>query len=191
MDHETAIKMQAAERYILDEFSPEERTRFEEHFFDCPECADDVRAASILAANTKAVIEEDEARAAEGLRSPRRPGWRWSWELVASAALNVVLVAGIGLQGWRLGNRAPATGSMVPQFYHSFGAPAASRGAEKTFDISAGDLFFGARFDLMPGQHFDHFEYQILDADGITRDGQSLKAPASSNSELELAIPVS
>src|ERR1700730_4400894 len=44
MDHETAIRVQAAERYLLDEFSPEERTEFEDHFFGCSECADEVRA---------------------------------------------------------------------------------------------------------------------------------------------------
>ena len=73
MDHETAIKMQAAERYVLDEFSPEERTDFEEHYFGCTACADDVSAVSILAANAKAVIAEDEAQQAAVLRSPDAP----------------------------------------------------------------------------------------------------------------------
>ncbi|HVP47749.1 MAG TPA: hypothetical protein VMT32_14240 [Bryobacteraceae bacterium] len=191
MDHETAVKTQAAERYILDEFSPEDRTGFEEHFFECVECANDVRAASILAANTKAVIREDEARAAEALRSGGGTKWRLSWGLVASAALNLMLVLGIGLQGWRLGNRAPVAAPMGAHFYHSFGAPAASRGTEKTFEISAGDLFFGTRFDLMPGQHFDRYEYQILDTAGAIRSGQSLNAPAGNDSELELAVPIS
>jgi hypothetical protein len=191
MDHETAVKTQAAERYILDEFSPEERAGFEEHFFGCVACAEDVRAASILAANTKAVIQEDEARSAAALRSGGGTKWRLSWGLVASAALNLVLVLGIGLQGWRLGNRAPVAASVGAHFYHSFGAPAASRGTEKTFEISAGDPFFGTRFDVMPGQHFDRYEYQILDAAGAVRDGQSLKAPAGNDAELELAVPVS
>ena len=191
MNHETAVKIQAAERYVLDEFSPEERAGFEEHFFGCAECANDVRAASILAANTKAVIREDEERAAAALRSGGGRNWRLSWGLVASAALNLVLVVGIGLQGWRLGNHAPATAPMGAHFYHSFGAPAASRGTVKTFEISAGDPFFGTRFDLMPGQRFDRYEYQILDAAGAVRDGQSLNAPAGNDSELELAVPVS
>ena len=37
MDHDTAIRIQAAERYILEEFPPEERAEFEEHFFECPD----------------------------------------------------------------------------------------------------------------------------------------------------------
>ena len=191
MDHDTALKIQAAERYVLDEFSPDERAGFEEHFFECAECADEVRAASILAANARAVLQEDDERVRAGLRSSRGPKWRLSWGLVASAALNVVLVAGIGLQGWRLGNRGPATVPMGAGFFHSFGVPAASRGAIKTFEVPAGDVFFGARFDLMPGQRFDRYEYQILDAAGATRDGRSLSAPPGNDSELELAVPVS
>ena len=58
MDHETAVQLQAAERYVLEEFSPKERADFEEHFFGCPGCADEVRSATILAANTKVVLKE-------------------------------------------------------------------------------------------------------------------------------------
>ena len=190
MEHETAIKIQAAERYVLDEFSPEERTGFEEHYFECVECADDVKAASILAANTKVVIAKDEAKAIAALRSPGRPKWRLSWGLVASAALNLVLLAGIGLQGLRLGPRKTPATSMDAQFYQSFGVPAASRAEMKTLQVPAGSRFFGARFDLMPGQHFASYEYQILDAAGTLKSGQSLAAPAVNTSELQLAVPV-
>ena len=138
------------------------------------------------------MLEEEEARAAAALRSRGGTKWRLSWGLVASAALNLMLVVGIGLQGWRLGNHAPpAAAPLGAQFYHSFGVPAESRGEIKKFEIPAGDRFFGARFDLMPGQRFDRYEYQILDAAGATRDAQSLKAPAANDSELELAVPVS
>ncbi len=85
MDHETAVQLQAAERYVLDEFSPKERADFEEHFFGCPGCADEVRSATILAANTKVVLkeaaldEENERRAAAeraGRRGRDRSGAR-------------------------------------------------------------------------------------------------------------------
>jgi hypothetical protein len=191
MDHKTAVKIHAAERYVLDEFSPDERTDFEKHYFGCIECADDVRAASILAANAKVVIVEGEANTIAALRSSGRPKWRLSWGLVASAALNLVLLGGIGLQGLRLGPRkAPAT-SMDAQFYQSFGVPAASRAEMKILQVPAGSRFFGARFDLMAGQHFESYEYQILDGAGTLRSGQSLKAPAANSSELQLAVPVS
>ena len=189
MDHKTAVKLQAAERYVLDEFSPEQRTEFEEHYFGCTQCADDVKAATILAANVKVVIEDEEAHKAAAIRY-LRPKWRLSWGLVASAALNLVLLAGIGLQGLRLGPRKPPAPSVEAQFYQSFGVPAVSRAEMKTLQVPAGSRFFGARFDLTPGQHFDAYEYQILDAAGALTSGQSLKAPAVNGSDLQLAVPV-
>jgi len=42
MDHETAVKTGATERYLLGELTGEDRDRFEEHYFMCPECAEDV-----------------------------------------------------------------------------------------------------------------------------------------------------
>jgi hypothetical protein len=187
MDHETAIRVQAAERYILDEFSPEERADFEEHFFGCPACADEVRSSTILAANARAVLtDEDAHRAAQ--RSGGRTRFRFFWPLMASAALNLVLLAGYGLQRLRPGD--PQQDAIEPQFFHSFGVPAASRSTLIHLAVPAGSRFFGARFDLMPGQRFESFEYQILDARGVARSQQSLRAPASDASELELAVPV-
>jgi hypothetical protein len=46
MDHNEAIKQMAAERYLLNELTPELRDAFEEHAFNCPDCALDLRAGS-------------------------------------------------------------------------------------------------------------------------------------------------
>jgi hypothetical protein len=43
MDHATAIATQAAERYCEGKLSEAEREQFEEHFFGCAECAEEVR----------------------------------------------------------------------------------------------------------------------------------------------------
>lgn len=46
MDHSDAVRLMATERYLLGEMSTEMRDAFEEHFFDCQECALDVRATA-------------------------------------------------------------------------------------------------------------------------------------------------
>jgi hypothetical protein len=46
MDHNEAIKEMAAERYLLNDLTPELRDAFEEHAFGCAECALDLRAGS-------------------------------------------------------------------------------------------------------------------------------------------------
>ena len=50
MDHSESIRLMAAEKYLLGELAPELREQFEEHFFDCQECALDVRAGAALVA---------------------------------------------------------------------------------------------------------------------------------------------
>lgn len=46
MDHSEAVEQMATERYLLDDMTPELREAFEEHLFDCPECALDLRAGA-------------------------------------------------------------------------------------------------------------------------------------------------
>ncbi len=188
MDHETAIRIQAAERYVLEEFSPEERTEFEEHYFECRECAEEARSASIFAANATQALREGRAREVEKLTRPAgRPGrWFW-WPLFASAALNLALLAGFGLE--RLHPSAGLAG-IEPQFYRSFGVPPAARGAQPAIAVPAGAQFFGARFDLPPSPRFESYRYQILDAKGATRSSRSLAAPGGDDTELELLVPV-
>jgi hypothetical protein len=60
MTHQHAIESMASERYLLGEMSDEERDRFESHYFDCAECAEDVRAAERM----RAAVRHDARRAA-------------------------------------------------------------------------------------------------------------------------------
>ena len=46
MDHNHITQHLTVERYLLDELTPEVRDEFEEHFFDCQDCATDLRATA-------------------------------------------------------------------------------------------------------------------------------------------------
>lgn len=48
MTHQQAVDGMASERYLLGEMSEVERFEFEAHYFDCAECADDVRLADMI-----------------------------------------------------------------------------------------------------------------------------------------------
>jgi hypothetical protein len=48
MTHRQAAESLAAERYLLDEMSELERHGFEAHFFDCVECAEEVRQGALV-----------------------------------------------------------------------------------------------------------------------------------------------
>src|SRR6266481_4099882 len=48
MTHQEAVDTLAVERYLLDEMSDEHRQTFEEHYFQCETCADDLRIATAM-----------------------------------------------------------------------------------------------------------------------------------------------
>ncbi|HEY1659853.1 MAG TPA: zf-HC2 domain-containing protein [Candidatus Sulfotelmatobacter sp.] len=58
MDHEVVVREKMTEKYVLEELDPALREEFEDHFFDCPDCAFDVRAASALAEHSKEILKE-------------------------------------------------------------------------------------------------------------------------------------
>jgi len=61
LDHQSVIDRNLTERYLLDELDSAETAAFEEHFFECPICAEDVRWGSLMVANLKAVLREEDA----------------------------------------------------------------------------------------------------------------------------------
>ena len=74
MDHNEAIKEMAAERYLLNELTPELRDDFEEHAFGCPECALDLRAGSTFINIAKGELPELVAASpAPSQAEPARP----------------------------------------------------------------------------------------------------------------------
>ncbi|HEX4022333.1 MAG TPA: hypothetical protein VHX63_14405 [Acidobacteriaceae bacterium] len=46
MEHQDAIRLMAVEKYLLKELPSELRDDFEAHYFDCQECANDLRATA-------------------------------------------------------------------------------------------------------------------------------------------------
>jgi hypothetical protein len=80
MDHSEAVKQMAAERYLLNELGPEEREAFEEHVFDCPDCALDLRAAVAFMDEAKAQLPDLTATiAAPRPAKNRKPQRDKSW----------------------------------------------------------------------------------------------------------------
>src|SRR4029077_7052620 len=78
MNHNEAIKEMAAERYLLNELSPELRDAFEEHAFDCPECALDLRAGATFIGAAKVELPKiAETSVATPKKEIIRPAKRW------------------------------------------------------------------------------------------------------------------
>jgi anti-sigma factor RsiW len=106
MDHDAVVRQKMTERYLLGELDPETRDQFEEHFFDCPDCALDVRAGALFVEQSKVVLAETSKPVSAGLPltvpAPVKPGWlaglRPLFRPVFAAPVMAVLLAVIGYQ---------------------------------------------------------------------------------------------
>jgi hypothetical protein len=58
MDHSEAIDGKFTERYLLDELTPAQRDQFEDHYFDCVICADDVQSSAVFVDSARALLRE-------------------------------------------------------------------------------------------------------------------------------------
>jgi len=80
MQHTDAIRSMASEKYLLDELSPALREEFEEHFFDCAECALDVRAGKTFIDQSKIALARDPAVVSRPIAVPTQSqAWWTAW----------------------------------------------------------------------------------------------------------------
>jgi hypothetical protein len=89
MNHQQATETMATERYLLDELTPEARDAFEEHFFDCQECATDLRAGAGFVDAAKRELGASPKAMAAASDKPRRGFFRpaLAWGALAASLL--------------------------------------------------------------------------------------------------------
>ncbi len=190
MDHDEAVRLQAAVKYVLGELPQTERDSFEEHYFDCGECAKDVHAAAEFAGSAREVFRH-EARSEELARNQVRRG-RFGWLFwlrpgFAAPAL-VVLLAVVGYQNL---STIPKLKSKA-EVFNSFSLVAANsrseRGQGKAEVRVRKDEMFALDFDFLPKPSFDHYLCQLQD--DVGRAVLQAAIPAEKeNQEVHLLVP--
>ena len=107
MDHLDAENMKAVERYMLGDLAVSEVEEFERHFFDCPQCSEELRALTIFQENARAVFaEQDLAPVPASVPVPKSAAGWWGgfsplfgsrqWAM-ALGALLIGIFAGYGV----------------------------------------------------------------------------------------------
>jgi hypothetical protein len=166
MDHLQAVDTLATERYILDEMTDEERESFEAHYFSCPECAEDLRAAAMMGDGVRDGLARGGAPLAGEHRTvlpmrPMRHSWRPSIALPWAAAAALALALGYQtIAGPSVSRQASAPLPLMPSTLRP-----ASRGQEGIVSPGPGGVVTLA-VDLGSGQFDRDLQYELRRADG-------------------------
>ena len=171
MDHDTAIRINASERYFLSEMTGEDRDAFEEHFFSCPDCTEDVRALTVFAANAKAVFRDESTGPAPhaGLLSGRA--------LWISAGLNLLLLLGVGYGLLKVGPeiRQELAEARAPQFVQEVPVLGVARSSGSIREVSRATRRIV--FSFYVTERFQNIGYELKDATGAVRSHEVLTTP--------------
>jgi hypothetical protein len=174
MDHNEAVRLQAAEKYLLGELPREQHAAFEEHFFDCSACAEEMKATAAFMEGARQVSREQvsETIDAKGFvpASPTTLGW-FAWLRPAFAVpVFAALLLFIGYQnGVTIPNLKQASpGVVLGEGAKSFSLLSADSRGEGT---SAPKITVGAREDFrlevdMPGNSSTGYTCQIQSESG-------------------------
>jgi hypothetical protein len=173
MDHNEAVRLQAAEKYLLGELPREQHAAFEEHFFDCSACAEEMKATAAFMESARQVSREQVSEAVDikGLvPASTTRGW-FAWLRPAFAVpVFAALLLFIGYQnGVTIPNLKQASTSVViGEGAKSFSLLSAGSRGEGT---SAPKIAVGAREDFrlevdMPGNSSTGYSCQIQDESG-------------------------
>jgi anti-sigma factor RsiW len=100
MDHDVVVRQRMTERYLLGELDREARDEFEEHFFNCQECALDVRAGALFVEQSKVVLAEKSEAVSAGLpvTAPVAANPRWWLRPAFAVPAMVLMLVVIGYQ---------------------------------------------------------------------------------------------
>ncbi|MFI5059605.1 MAG: anti-sigma factor family protein [Candidatus Acidiferrales bacterium] len=193
MDHLEAVRLQAAEKYVLGELPPEVREQFEEHYFDCSECAKDLKALTTFVTASRIVFEEREFSSPAPSRGERavRPGW-FSWlrpviavPAIAALAAIVVFQNAVTIPSAKKHGTQQSAAEVYEATYRLQGATRGGNIAKVTVRPSES---FALEFDFTPSQVFASYKGNLVDSSGHSVRTFGLTGEQS-NRELHVLIP--
>jgi hypothetical protein len=196
MDHNEAVRLQAAEKYVLGELPQSLREDYEEHYFECAECALDLKAAATFVDTSREVLRAEREKSAE--KAPVAVGGWFAWlrpvvavPVFAALLLVVVYQNTVTIprakQGVSLSAGQVLTSSFSLKKADTLGGEEAKAGDEGKVQVRPTEGF-ALKFDFTPRQRFDSYVGQIQNESG--RSVLQVRIPGSSaNREVQIAVP--
>jgi len=168
MDHDLAIKNNAAERYLLGELTEVEIEEYEEHFFSCTACAQEVKLGSEFIDHAREVFKTD-FRAELKPVAKMSTAWGRFWNSMRQPAPAFVFAALFLAVGFNVYQNALVQDLRKPEVFTS---PAlmlrASRGASEEQVRVGPRQPFRVAFDIPKGD-FSSYIAEIWSESGVKR----------------------
>jgi len=176
-NHEEALERDWRTLYVLGELAEPERSRFEEHFFDCPDCADAVKRSYLLLRGAESTLKRSIFAAAPQTAvpapKPRNPRTALSWSLRALPyAAMVCLSVAAGFQYVAL-ERARS-----PQTLVSFDIAPQAKGEAEKITLPETGGFVELELDLLQPAPLYHWEIKSAGAARALTGGE-VRPPAN------------
>lgn len=188
MDHTEAVGTGAVERYLLGQLSTSESDEFEQHFFDCVECLQDLRAGAMFEDNAKALLVEERLARQSAAADVHRPKearlslwasfWQRPWN-AAPALAALVLAAVTAYQASVVipGLRGQLREAMAPQPVASYVLPPISRGDAHALAVPDIGHFYAIYMDPTWAGTYAAYLCSVQDESGSTKFSVRLSAP--------------
>ncbi len=187
MDHSESIRLMAAEKYLLGELTPELQDQFEEHFFDCQECALDLRAGAALVEHSKVVLAQPLALSPARIPVSTTPTWfRWFRPalIVPVLALLLAVVAYQNLVTYPQLKQLASSPQILP-----WASINVSTRGTNTIQISsrAGEGFH-LLVNIPPDSHYSSYTFNLSSPSGRLEWSRTVPA-ASSDEARSIYVP--
>lgn len=202
MEHREAVRLNAAEKYLMGEMPEAQREEYEEHYFDCAACADELKATVAFMESAKQISREQllvPAAVAEPARDraerPARTGFfAWFAQPAFAGAAFAVLLAAVVLAGYQNTVTIPQLKRSVaqanaPRIVNHFSLLAAGARGDGDVEVSVGpneEFDLDVDFPVTPGA--TGFVAQIQDASGNMRSALPVRAEQA-KSTVSVEVP--
>jgi hypothetical protein len=190
MDHSTAARSAAAERYVLGELSAEDGARFEAHYFDCPECAEDVRALVAFVDGARSLVAEP-ARAGLMTRGAR-VAERWSRPallLPMAATLAVALGVAVYQSAVTVPRLRGELARLAAPQETSWHFLKVARGSAPDIRVRPQQRMIGLTLSRSEPESFPFYRLEVRDDQGDSVLATGVSAPPQGE-ELQLLLPL-
>jgi hypothetical protein len=162
--HQQALDTMAAERYLLDEMAEVEKHEFEDHFFDCGDCAEEVRHGELIRQEVRRAKPLPRRNAGLSLVATRRPAWQRPsvivpWAVAATLALTTGYQSLVTVPSLRQVNS--------PQSLSPVMLREATRGAVPVVNVTPAQRFVTLGIDVTRSSA-QEVRYDLLDQTGGT-----------------------